>query len=73
MIGFNTHLITSSTTTRSTVTIIVMVASVTKLTATRHTNTMASLHSCKSDRISPYILFTSEVMLLWITAVSAPR
>ena len=42
-------------------------------TAVRITNMMISLVSCRQARIRPYMLFTSEVMLLWITEVSAFR
>ncbi len=42
-------------------------------TPTRITNMISSLTSCRLARIRPYMLFTSEVMLLWITEVSAFR
>ena len=45
--------------------------SVTRLTAARQINTIHSLASCNNARISPYILLTSDVMLLWMTKCGA--
>ncbi len=66
-------MITNSATTSSAVTVRLIHTSATRLAAARQTKTIPSLISCSSASIKPYILLTSDVMLLWITAVSALR
>ena len=51
----------------------VIIGSAINNTTARKTNTILSDSSCNRDKMSAYILLTSEVMLRWITAVSAFR
>ena len=64
MMGFKMFLMTRSTTTSRAAITTVIRGSCTIRTMVRITNMITSLVSCRQDRISPYILFTSEVMLL---------
>ena len=52
---------------------IVICASWERRITTRQTKTITSDVSCRTLRIRPYILLTSEVILRWITEVSAFR
>ncbi len=74
MIGFKINIISRRTAIRSAATMMVIFIPLIKATTmTSPTKITPSLKSCSIDRMSPYMLLTSEVMLLWITDVSAFR
>ena len=59
--------------TRITATKSVIFQSLYSSTSTRKMKTMISLVICRIVRISANTLLMSDVMFLWMTAVSAPR
>ncbi len=73
MTGLITLFMRKSMATRITATKSVIFQSLYSSTSTRKMKTMISLVICRIVRISANTLLMSDVMFLWMTAVSAPR